>query len=1043
MKKLAYAFALFVFAFLFASNIALRAQGTTVLQSWDFESSMSDWKSGTGNATIELSADKAHGGTKSLKLVKSNTSTEINLQNDVYKPLEGQTLSFWVYISAADAANLNGLQIFWQEGAGWSWKNKWINGSDVTPDAWYQASVTLPALASPLQRIGLQFTGKSGTAASSVTMYVDDIEVTGAGSTEPEVAFNWGFLGGRIGGRKLTASEDGKSVDNHGTTLSGWSAIRGGFKAPVTGTTDANGAVVVKGKITFVGQGPEAWSSLRYGLFRHDSVGTLLYPGTDSAKWSGRENYAYGYMFTPQSGTVYTGNIPSGINASQCITNGGSWISTFGGAVGFGGLILQAPARAVMSAGTYSFAISVHPLANGTKKVNFYLIKDGTPAPYWYGGSLIDTTKIASTFNGVSFGIQSITSNTSVAITDLEVGLGPDVTVPEAPWQAYYVDKWGFLGGRQGNWKFKPDPDGVIGNAAIGGDASLSVEWGAIRGEFIAPITATTSKAIIVTGNIEFEGAGIDTWSGLRYGLFMHDAAGTLITTNVDSTRWSGSESSSHGYMFTPISGSNRVTDGASGGLGTQWIRVSGNYISTSTGSGPVYSGGVANQKPARAVAGPGKYAFAFAVQPLADGTKKVRFYLIKGTAAQSAKATYYFGGEFIDTTKMAPTFNGLVFAVHATGSGANPDLRGVKLTDVKVDIGTPFELPEAPWQAYYVDTWGFYGNKTGGWSLTPGEIVGDVTISGTKPAQDGLSVVRGGFIDPLTPTTSKALVVSGKIELVGGGFESWCSLRYGLFYDANAGTVTNNAWTGTGLKNTGYLFMPRGGKTDIVYWPGAKENGTWGGIVNGEWFYGNGANDYPLGNQTQKPASVVTTAGTYEFAISIAPQADGTTEVRQYLVNEDKSYYWAGKAIDTHKPAPTDKFNSIIFGMDNTMSTTGMLIHDVKVDLGSPIVIPPDPTETGVEGTDLLPAEYALDQNYPNPFNPTTTIEFALPKDSNVKLVVYDVLGRVVSELVSGQLNAGKHKVEFNGSNLASGIYFYSIKAGDFTSVKKLMLLK
>ena len=98
MKKLAYAFALFVFAFLFASNVVLRAQGTTVIQKWDFESSMSDWKSGTGNATIELSADKAHGGTKSLKLVKSNTSTEINLQNDVYKPHFEGLFQYWYLI---------------------------------------------------------------------------------------------------------------------------------------------------------------------------------------------------------------------------------------------------------------------------------------------------------------------------------------------------------------------------------------------------------------------------------------------------------------------------------------------------------------------------------------------------------------------------------------------------------------------------------------------------------------------------------------------------------------------------------------------------------------------------------------------------------------------------------------------------------------------------------------------------------------------------------------------------------------------------------
>jgi hypothetical protein len=89
------------------------------------------------------------------------------------------------------------------------------------------------------------------------------------------------------------------------------------------------------------------------------------------------------------------------------------------------------------------------------------------------------------------------------------------------------------------------------------------------------------------------------------------------------------------------------------------------------------------------------------------------------------------------------------------------------------------------------------------------------------------------------------------------------------------------------------------------------------------------------------------------------------------------------------------------------------------------------------------IPNVYALEQNYPNPFNPTTTIEFALPKNSNVKIAVFDILGRLITKLVDGNLNAGYHKVQFNASNLASGVYFYRIEAGNFVKVKKLMLLK
>lgn len=100
------------------------------------------------------------------------------------------------------------------------------------------------------------------------------------------------------------------------------------------------------------------------------------------------------------------------------------------------------------------------------------------------------------------------------------------------------------------------------------------------------------------------------------------------------------------------------------------------------------------------------------------------------------------------------------------------------------------------------------------------------------------------------------------------------------------------------------------------------------------------------------------------------------------------------------------------------------------------------------------LPAEFALSQNYPNPFNPTTTVNFDLPVDSHTHLKMYDVLGREVATLVDEDRSAGYHRVNFDASTLASGIYFYRLdarpttsggrgQAGQFTSVKKLLLLK
>ena len=97
----------------------------------------------------------------------------------------------------------------------------------------------------------------------------------------------------------------------------------------------------------------------------------------------------------------------------------------------------------------------------------------------------------------------------------------------------------------------------------------------------------------------------------------------------------------------------------------------------------------------------------------------------------------------------------------------------------------------------------------------------------------------------------------------------------------------------------------------------------------------------------------------------------------------------------------------------------------------------------TGLNNSNDNPNEFILEQNYPNPFNPTTVISYQLPVSGNVTLKVYDLLGREVATLVNEYNPAGSHEVKFDGSVLPSGIYFYRLTAGNYTAVKKLMLLK
>ncbi|MDR3610582.1 MAG: T9SS type A sorting domain-containing protein, partial [Ignavibacteriaceae bacterium] len=88
-------------------------------------------------------------------------------------------------------------------------------------------------------------------------------------------------------------------------------------------------------------------------------------------------------------------------------------------------------------------------------------------------------------------------------------------------------------------------------------------------------------------------------------------------------------------------------------------------------------------------------------------------------------------------------------------------------------------------------------------------------------------------------------------------------------------------------------------------------------------------------------------------------------------------------------------------------------------------------------------PHYYKLNQNYPNPFNPSTTISFSIPVQENVSIVIYNILGMKVATLLNEVKAAGNYTLSFNARNLPSGIYFYKLESGSYTSVKKMILIK
>jgi len=139
------------------------------------------------------------------------------------------------------------------------------------------------------------------------------------------------------------------------------------------------------------------------------------------------------------------------------------------------------------------------------------------------------------------------------------------------------------------------------------------------------------------------------------------------------------------------------------------------------------------------------------------------------------------------------------------------------------------------------------------------------------------------------------------------------------------------------------------------------------------------------------------------------------------------------GGYIDAARSIAVDNNGYVyITGYHSTRNATSSA---TTIKYSQPVGIEPISNET--------PSEFSLLQNYPNPFNPVTNIEFSLPVRSLVKLVVYDILGKEVKQILNRELNAGKYKTDFDAANLPGGIYFYQITANGFSETRKMVLVK
>ena len=187
-----------------------------------------------------------------------------------------------------------------------------------------------------------------------------------------------------------------------------------------------------------------------------------------------------------------------------------------------------------------------------------------------------------------------------------------------------------------------------------------------------------------------------------------------------------------------------------------------------------------------------------------------------------------------------------------------------------------------------------------------------------------------------------------------------------------------------------------------------------------------------------------VSISGEYAVVGAFFDDDNGSSSGSAYLFKRNGTS-WAQEA----KLLPADGAAGDLFGAsvsiyDDFAVVGAPVDEDNGEGSGSAYVYTGFASPVGIENERAgQPAEFALSQNYPNPFNPETLIEYALPRSGDVSLVVYDLRGEEVARLLSGTMPAGNHRVSWDASSMASGVYLYRLQAGGFVQTRKMLMLK
>jgi len=179
-----------------------------------------------------------------------------------------------------------------------------------------------------------------------------------------------------------------------------------------------------------------------------------------------------------------------------------------------------------------------------------------------------------------------------------------------------------------------------------------------------------------------------------------------------------------------------------------------------------------------------------------------------------------------------------------------------------------------------------------------------------------------------------------------------------------------------------------------------------------------------------------------YNDTTAILSMADFASDID----SPDSSLHWSfgtdSDSLLTRFEAKTGLLTLSAPGFTGQVSLICSLSDDFGLSASDTVLIEVK-LPTGIENAELLPLQYSMDQNYPNPFNPTTTIKFAIPQAGRVRLVLYNILGRETAVIFDGSQPAGVHRIVFNATGLASGVYFCQMEANGFRQVRKMILMR